>query len=153
MQAQQSRLVKSLAYFRFRDSLTGQMNKSFAAKEFESLHKTDGGAVMVLIKLCEKRSENVKDSEITEIATILAAIGIGEVCRVENEAFMIFTKSVARDADKIFNYLSAVHFDGLLFAVGGESFIPSEDNFNSFFKRIKRAVAAASISGCQCAVY
>ncbi len=150
--AKNSRLLKSLDYFRFRDSLTGQMNKSFAAKEFARLHNTNGGAVIISIKLPEERTESIKNGEIIEIATILAAIGIGEVCRVENEAFMIFTKSVSRDAEKVFSCLSAIHFDGLLFAVGGENFSSCEDNFNVFYKRIKRAVAAASISGCQCAV-
>ncbi len=141
-----------LEYFFFRDSLTGQMNRAFAADSFVRLIKeeADGlrGAVVVRLKKDIERDDEVTEKEILQVSVVLAALGLGEVCRISAKEFLIFTKDCCADADKIFFFLSRMKFEGLLFAVGAECFDEHEESFDSYLKRMNHALAAAEISGC-----
>ncbi len=146
-----------LEYFYFRDSLTGQMNRAFAADSFVRLIKeeADGssGSVVVRLKKDIERDDEISENEILQASVILAALGLGEVCRISAKEFLVFTKDCYGDADKIFFFLSRMKFEGLLFAVGAERFDEHEENFEAYLKRMNHALAAAEISGCREAVY
>ncbi len=146
-----------LKYFFFRDSLTGQMNRAFAADSFVRLIKegADGsqGSVVVRLKKDMERDDEITEKEILQVSVILAALGLGEVCRISAKEFLIFTKDCCRDADKIFFFLSRMKFEGLLFAVGAERFDEHEESFDYYMKRMNHALAAAEISGCCEAVF
>ncbi len=148
---------EQLKYFCRRDSLTGQMNRAFAAECFvlltnEKRGEADGG-VMVRIKKEYERQEDVTEKEILQISIILASLGLGEVCRISAREFLIFTKDCCGAADNIYFFLSKMEFEGLLFSVGAERFDEHEESFDFYLKRMNRALAAAEISGCREAVY
>lgn len=147
---------EKLRYFMHRDSLTGQMNKCYAIVKFKEISGLSGngqGAVMVKISTKEARAGEVSDNERTAVSIILAAMGIGEVCHIESDEFLIFSDNCCRDADKVFGFLNRMDFDGLLFAVGAECFDVNEADFDIYMKRLCRSVAAAEIGGCRRAVH
>ncbi len=146
-----------LKYFTRRDSLTGQMDRAYAAESFARLIKkkrreSNGGA-MVRIKKDIEREEDVTEKEILQVSVVLASLGLGEVCRMSAKEFLIFTKDCCGAADKIYFFLSKMKFEGLLFAVGAERFDEHEENFDFYLKRMNRSLAAAEISGCCEAVH
>lgn len=143
------KVSEEIYYLRTRDSLTGQRSFVFAPAEFERLkHEEAFGAVIVKIK-----PETVSDEDIALVGVSLAAAASGEICRCERETFLIFCRDCEKEADRLFDVLRRIGFKDMTFAVGAESFDENEKDFNVFFKRLKRAAAAAEIGGCRRAVH
>ena len=133
-------------YYMYRDSVTGQMGKAFAIREFERL-KTDKeeGAVIVEIKWIDMKSHEDAQNDVIRVSVVLAALGFGEVSRIAFGKFIIFTKDAAERARVALHYLNSAFKAGdIKFAVTSEGFNGNEKDFESFAKRFNRGLAATA---------
>ena len=133
-------------YYMYRDSVTGQMGKPFAIREFERL-KTDKdmGAVIVEIKWVDRKSHEDAQDDVIRVSVVLAALGFGEVARLSFGKFIVFTRNCAEKARMVFSYLELAFMAGdIRFAVTAEGFSDDEGDFESFTVRFNKGLAAAS---------
>ena len=133
-------------YYMYRDSVTGQMGKTFAIKEFERLkNKKDMGAVIAEIKWIDDKSHENAQNDVIRVSVVLAATGFGEVSRIAFGKFIIFTKDPCEKARRVFSYLNSAFAAGdIRFAVTAEKFSEDEGDFESFKGRFNCGLAAAA---------
>lgn len=136
-----------LSYFMYRDSLTGQMNKAFAVKEFEKLKMSDCGGVMVHLANADNFPLSKAEEYIPRAAQLIASIAEDEVSRLEEGYFVIFTKDYARLAEELMFFLSEFNSKDEIYAVGAEAFDENEEDFDLFIDRLKRCTQAAEHAG------
>ncbi len=141
-------------YFKYRDSLTGCMNETFAVKTFKELKANDGyGAVMVRLGHTEDMSMYEGEILIKETAAILNNIYAGDISRLEFADFLIYTDNVEIVADRINYFLVRLTDDKRHYFVGGKRFDEHEKDYSCFIKRLRRAVAVAELMGGKKAIY
>ncbi len=130
-------------YFLHRDSLTGQMDCTYAMKAFEKLKNTDGyGAVMVHVVNADNMPFYKAVHHIEEAARIVASISKDEVARVEDGYFLIFSKNWEELCEKTEYFLAELSDDEILYATVSVKLDPL-DSFSLLMKKLKRRMAAA----------
>ena len=132
-----------LLYFINRDSLTGQMNRAFAIKEFEKNKRNVGfGGVLV----CAYGAENLPlckgEEYIRETSDLIARIYTGEFSRIENGEFLIFTDNTHQLAEKIRFFLNSFNTEDKCLIAGALDFDKNEEDFDVFLRRIRRCTYA-----------
>lgn len=143
-----------LLYFMNRDSLTGQMNRAFAIKEFERQKKNTGfGGVLV----CAYGAENLPFCEcekyIKETSDLIARIYKGEFSRIENGEFLIFTDNTNKVAEKLRFFLNSFNTEDKCLIAGSLNFDENEEDFDVFLRRIRRCTYAERHKMRQRAIY
>lgn len=130
-------------YFLHRDSLTGQMDCTYAIKAFEKLKNEEGyAAVMVHVLNVDNMPFYQAVKHIEEAARILASISEEEVARVEDGYFLIFSKNREALCEKTEYFLSELSTDEVLYATASVELDPL-DSFSVLMKKLKRRMAAA----------
>ena len=142
-------------YFRYRDSLTGCMNKTRAIKEFEK-HKgnPDMGGVLIRLRCADEMAVYKGERLIKETAVIITNIFKGDVFRLEMGDFLVFTTGCESMADKINYFLSALSDDEeRRYAVAAMKFDKNEKDYSVFMHRLYRGVRIAEGINGKSAIY
>ncbi|MGM9550983.1 MAG: hypothetical protein ACI3XA_01875 [Clostridia bacterium] len=136
-----------------RDSLTGQMDKSFAIKEFERLKKQTGyGAVLVKLSGGDNLPLYEAEDKIERFSRLIVNITNYEISRVQYGEFIIFCKDYKTEADKIFDILREFS-DDFPCGVGAKGFDENEKDFSAFYSRLSGCATLSEIARVKKAVY
>ncbi len=137
----------TLAYFMYRDSVTGQMNRDYAIKTFERVkHEYGYGAVMVHIENADNMPYYMAVNYIKDAAQIIASVSEDEVARTEEGYFVIFSKEAEGLAYKLGEFLSQFSEGERLYAVACVP-LDENDDFYTLMRKLKRRIAAAENAG------
>lgn len=130
-----------LEYFKYRDSLTGQMNLSYTVKIFDSLKREpDMGAVFVSVVDAELMRPSRAAEAARNLSVAMAAMGIGEVSRVGLADFLVFTEKYEQHAVKALHYLGRIADGKVSVAVASGR---TAGDFEGFMDKLRREATVA----------
>lgn len=129
-------------YFRYRDSLSGQMNKQFAVNEFDSAKKMGKGAVLIHVVNTDNMPYYLAVHVIAETAQIIASIAKEEISRVESGDFLIYSSDEEDLAERATRFLKALENDEVHYVCVCAK-IDQNDTFSVLVKKLNRRVAAS----------
>lgn len=133
---------KSRDYFRYRDSLTGLMNREFCFKEYERLKRLGGySAVTIRLSGCDCMNYYDATKRIKEAGELVARICKEDISRVDNGDFMLFSKDAERIEEKLLFFLEKISDKGEMYAVCCDKLDYNED-FLTFLRRMRRHMGA-----------
>ncbi len=128
------------SYYRYRDSVTGHMNRDFLFKEYERLKRLDNySAVMVRLAGCEDMVYAEASRKIREAGEIITRIFSGNVSRLENGDFILFSDEAEKIAEKLSFFLKELSEKGEVYAVCSDK-LDKNESFDIFIRRIKRHI-------------
>lgn len=133
---------KAENYFRYRDSVTGQMNKEYAFKAFEKIEGVECGALMIHVLNVDNMPYYKAVECIKEAGQMLAQISEDEVARLEEGYFLIFSESGERLNEKMEKFLPRLS-DGDIVYASAYAAVNKNEGFGILIKKLKRRMAVA----------
>ena len=133
-------------YYRYRDSLTGQMNREYLFKRYESLKGKEGcKAVTVRLTGCDCMPYSEASEKIREAGLLIARICPDMFSRVENGDFVLLSYDADAVAERLEFFLDRLNKEGEIYSVCVDEMDKNED-FGLFLRRVQRHVGAVAKS-------
>ncbi len=127
-------------YYRYRDSVTGLMNREFLFNEYEKLRGSDDySAITIRLAGCENLPYYKASERIKEAGEMIARMCSEVVSRVENGDFVLFSQTAEMTKDKLNFFLKEISENGEVYAVCYDK-LDKNESFDIFLKRIKRHI-------------